>query len=298
MYEVGKRELLPETEQYFAAAYNQTEWMIANQDWNDPLLSKGQRMSERITVIGLALMARLYPERSPAGLSEFMRAWADVMISRSDNMWDFRKLSDTQWVPTGKAVTAWNEPGNVMGFPSCIFAVLPLIDEPAKRERLAGRHFSYRSPTEIEGVDIGWFSFLDGGVGQLQKSRFVFDGAPKNDHYPFNPQVGDVGWSEGWVNFNTAFNDSLALLASKETSLNAAWDNGVLSVELRAPLNFDYDEVESATVDVLMADGTVLGMELMERSENDQHFTGQKSLTERPAKVRYGYGYLAESFEL
>ena len=314
MYEVGKRELLPETDQYFAAAYNQTEWMISNLDWNEPILTKGQRMSERITVIGLTQMAKLHPDRAPAGLAEFMRAWADVMISRSDNMWDFRKLSATEWVPTGAAVTAWNEPGNVMGFPSCIFSVLLLIDEAETRERLerlawshfdncfgrnpTGRHFSHRSPNEIEGVVYGWYSFHDGGIGQLQNSRFVFDGAPKNEHYPFNPQVGDVGWTEGWVNFNTAFNDSLALLASAETEMSASWEDGELDVELRAPLNFDYETVETATVDVLMRDGSVHRMQLVERSANDRYFVGQKALPERPVKVRYGYGYLAESFQL
>jgi len=313
MYEVGQREGLPETGQYFEAAYNQTEWMIANLDWSDPRLTKGQRMSERISVIGLTQMAQHYPDRAPAGLLAFLHDWVDVMLSRSDNMWDFRKLSDTQWTPTGSRRTEWNEPGNVMGFPACVFSVLPFVDDPAKHARLTelawshfdnvfgrnptGRHFSYRAPKEIEGVVHGWYSFHNGGVGQLQNARFVFDGAPKNEHYPFNPEIGDVGWTEGWVNFNTALNDSLAMLASTTTRLNASWTNGVLNVDLRAPLNFDYETVETATVDVIMPDGTVHKMDLKERSANDAYFTGQKDLTGRPAKVRYGYGYLSETFD-
>src|SRR5690606_12108943 len=136
-----------------------------------------------------------YADRAPQGLKRKLQEWADVAIRRSDNLWDFRKLSETQWTPTGTEATHWNESGNVMGFPAVILSVLPLVEDPATRERLneliwshidnmwgrnpTGRHYSFDAPKEIEGVEIGWFSYYKGGIGQLSEARFVFDGAPK-----------------------------------------------------------------------------------------------------------------------
>ena len=80
-----------------------------------------------------------------------------------------------------------------------------------------GRHFSFDAPREIEGVEFGWFKFLPGGIGRLAEARFVIDGSPKNGHYPYHPEKGDFGWTEGWIQFNTAFNVSLAYLAWNET---------------------------------------------------------------------------------
>ena len=66
-YEVAKREKRTDAEIYFDAAYQQAEWMVNNLDWNDPLVTKGQRMSEWITVTGLAYFLREYPDRGPKG---------------------------------------------------------------------------------------------------------------------------------------------------------------------------------------------------------------------------------------
>lgn len=79
-----------------------------------------------------------------------------------------------------------------------------------------GRHFSYDAPREIEGVEFGWFKFLPGGIGRLADARFVIDGSPKDGHYPYHPEKGDFGWTEGWIQFNTPFNLSLAWLAYAE----------------------------------------------------------------------------------
>jgi hypothetical protein len=117
MYEVAKRENRPDAEVYFKAAHDQAAWMIANLDWEDPQVTKGQRMSEFLTMTGLAHFQREYPDRAPAGLREKIEAWVKVAVRRSENLWDFRKLGDDQWVPTGQHVTMWNEVGNVVGFP-------------------------------------------------------------------------------------------------------------------------------------------------------------------------------------
>lgn len=307
LYAVALRDGFSDAEKYFEAAFNQTEWMVEHLDWSDPLTTKGQRMSEHVTMTGLAAMLQLHPDRAPAGLRAKINQWAQIMIERSENMWDFRKLSDAQWVPSGEKATHWNEPGNVMGFPASLLAAMPFVDEESTRTRLnqlvwahfdncfgrnpAGRHFSYDAPREIEGVEFGWYSYHHGGIGQLANARFVFDGAPKNDHYPYHPELGDIGWTEGWVNFNTAYNLSMSYLARSETQIQAQYRDGVLSVRLKAPINFDYTKREYAEVRVLLADGSGLRMRVDEESSDSAYLSGQLDLGAAPVSVAYGFGY-------
>ena len=168
MYEVLKREKLPETSRFFQAAYDQTNWIIENLDWSDPKITKGQRQGEWVTVTSLVYFLSQYPERAPRGLKEKIQSWADVMISRSDNMWDFRKYSEERWIipnirppedPSHAFKTGFNEPGNVAGLPGPLLATAAVCDDPLTANRLrqlayshidnvfgrnpAGRHFCY-----------------------------------------------------------------------------------------------------------------------------------------------------------
>ncbi len=326
LYEVARREGRPEAEQYFQAAFHQAEWMIANLDWNDPQTTKGQRQSEFITVTGLAHFLREYPDRAPAALQAKIDAWAEVINRRSNNMWDFRKLDDgDRWVPTGDKPHMWNEVGNVVGLPAALLAAQPYVTDLAIRARFdqliwshfdnafgrnpVGRHFSYRAAKEIEGVETGWFSNFPGGNGQLENVRFVLDGAPKNVHYPYHPEKGDFGWTEGWIEFNTAFNVSLAYLAYSDTKITATCEGTDLVVRLEAPLNFDYTKVESGTVVVTTPSGDEEKVTVTEESANSKTFVGRIPIEAANAPVKadgkvqaspgteidaaYGYGYLS-----
>jgi hypothetical protein len=304
MYEVAKRDGRDDAEIYFKAAYDQVAWMVEHLDWNDPQTTKGQRMSEHVTMSGLAMMLTQYPERAPEGLKVKIEAWKEIVISRSGNMWDFRKLSDNQWTPTGTQPTHWNEPGNVMGFPAIALAAIDAVPDSALNERLlvlayahldntfgrnpAGRHFSYDAPREIEGCDLGWYSYYRGGIGQLADTPFVFDGAPKNQHYPYNPEVGNVGWTEGWVQFNVAFNLSLAYMAYFDTELEVDRASG--TVRLKAPLNFDYTKVEQGVIQVVR-NGKTEDVEVVEDSENSEWLSASIDLG-NVSEVSYGLGYL------
>ena len=316
LHEVARREGRADAERYFTAALRQAEWMIANLDWNDPLTTKGQRMSEWLTLTGLTHFFREYPERAPAGLAAKIEAWAQVAIRRSANLWDFRKLTDGDGVtPMGDKPTMWNEPGNVVGLPAALLAARPFIRDAATRTRLnelvashfdamfgrnpAGRHFSYDAPREIEGVEHGWYSFHKGGIGQLEKARFVIDGSPKNQHFPYNPQVGNIGWTEGWVQFNTAFNISLAYLAHAETLITLRRDGDEIVVQLTAPLNFDYAKAETAEVVVTTATGATEILLVTEDSPNARTFSGRLPRPRGTAvEAAYGFGYLAHRAKL
>jgi hypothetical protein len=312
MHEVAKREGRADAGRYLEAAVRQAEWMVANLDWEDPQTTKGQRMSEFITMTGLAHLLEGYPGRAPAGLREKIEAWAAVVIRRSANLWDFRKLGDApdSWTPMGTAPTMWNEPGNVAGLPAAIMAALPHIADAAKAERLrqiawaqvdsvfgrnpTGRHFSYAAAREIEGVEHGWYHRHIGGIGKLEKARFVLDGSPKNAHFPFRPEVGDIGWTEGWIQHNTPFNLSLAYLARARTALSLARDGDEWVVTLVAPLNFDPAKVETGEVLVTDGAGGRHRVAVTENSPNSRALTGRVRLPRAAGEVRasYGHGYL------
>lgn len=311
MYEVARREKLPDAERFFEAAVRQCEWQIQNLDWNDPLVTKGQRLSEHITVPGMVYFLQTFPERAPKGLREKIEAWAVVMVRRSQNMWDFRKLDDADgWVPQGEKAHMWNEPGNIAGFPACALAAAEVVTDPALRRALVilaaahiddvfgrnplGRHFSHDAPKEIEGVEHGCPAEYLGGNGMLEQVRFVLDGAPKQQHYPYNPGA-NPGYTEGWVNFNTAYNASLAWMAYARTSV-ALFDPKFtkpvttllpgkrVGIELIAPINFDYTLSEVATVQVTTRNGDSETVTVKETARFSPALRGNLRAVEGPAR--------------
>ena len=331
LHEVAKREGRPDAAVYLDAAVRQAGWIVANLDWNDPLTTKGQRMSEFITVTGLAQLLADYPDRAPAGLAKKLNDWAAVVVRRSENLWDFRKLGDApdQWTPLGDKPQMWNEVGNVVGLPAAIFAAKPFITDPAFADRLeqiawshfdamfgrnpTGRHFSFAAAKEIEGVHYGWYIRLPGGIGRLENARFVLDGSAKNQHFPFHPEVGNVGWTEGWIQHNTPFNLSLAYLARSESALTLKREGDELVLRLRAPLNFDYDKIETGVVTLVTASGDREAVSVTEESPSSLDLSariklnssavrpGDGSLQFKPADTAtaaYGFGYLGQRAQI
>ncbi|WP_026953562.1 discoidin domain-containing protein [Algoriphagus vanfongensis] len=324
MYEVALREGDPDADRYFQAAYRQMAWMIANLDWEDPMTTKGQRMSEHITMRAFAFFQSQYPDKAPKGLQEKVSQWAEVMVSRSANYWDFRKFSEEEWTPP-----SWNETGNVLGFPAAAFAAISVIDDEQIKNKLeiiawahldnafgrnpTGRHFSYRGPKEIEGVDLGWYSYHKGGYGLLDEVRFVFDGSPKSFHYPNHPEVGNLGWTEGWVQFNTAFNLSMAYMANQYSYIKMERQGEKLQIVLQAPLNFDQTSEETVQVMLRNKAGHEIPIKLTEQSPYDEIFVSQLDIkndrvlagsqflpleAEDELWVSYGYGFMKKAAHL
>ncbi len=331
MYKVALREKRPDSELYLQAAVKQAEWMVKNLDWNDPLTTKGQRMSEFVTMTGLAHLLRQYPDRAPAGLADKINEWAKVVIRRSANLWDFRKLDDGEkWTPMGEKATMWNEPGNVVGLPSAILAAQSFVKDAAMRERLeeliyshfdncfgrnpTGRHFSACASKEIEGVEFDWYKRHPGGIGKLENARFVLDGSPKNPAYPYAPEKGAIGWTEGWIQFNAAYDISMAYLAYANTSIRVEIKGGNLEISLQAPLNFDYKKAETGVVQVVTDSGDLEEVTVTETSADSNEFTGVIHLQRGAAAVKingmvevsagecvtvsYGYGYLSRAIQV
>ncbi|MBB5785639.1 hypothetical protein [Jiangella mangrovi] len=292
MYDVALREGRDDAPAYLDAARRNAAWIVENLDWTDPRTTKGQRMSEHVTVTALVDFLRRHPSEAPAGTEAKIADWAAVAVGRSDNLWDFRKYSDDRWtIPSfaGGGAGDPNETGNIAGLAAPALAAASVVDDPALAGRLreiavaavdnvfgrnpTGRHASYRAATTqwgFEGAELGWFSEYQGGAGLLQGVPGVLDGSPKNAHFPYAPGVGNIGHSEGWVAFNTAWNESLAWLADAETSLRVV--DG--AVELTAPLDLDTTALDSATVQVRVGSGAPVELPVQQVSASSSVFRG------------------------
>ena len=329
MWQVAEREGRTDADVYRDAAIAQGAWIVDNVDVTDPLVTKGQRQGEYHLMTALASLAAMVPASdAPAGLGAFAERWADVAIDRSDNMWDFHRYSDDRWtIPSftgGGSGEDPNESGNLLGFPAAALAASTLIDDETTTARLAeiaqaqidnifgrnptGRAAQYRiddPEVAFEGLDLGWFSEYQGGYGLLQGSHGVFDGSPKNGHYPFNPGVANIGHTEGWVTFTTAWLESLAWRAytSTEVSLDASSVpvGGTVGVSLRAPLNMDAAGGNTGEVLVSVNGGAPTAVTVTQTAVNGLDYAATLDLASVGAEegdtvtVSYGLGSFARS---
>ncbi|WP_166348536.1 hypothetical protein [Phytoactinopolyspora limicola] len=337
MYEVAVREGHDDAHRYLQAAHDQTAWILENVDPSDPRVTKGQRQGEHHLITALTRFTQAHPDAAPAGVEDFVRAWAQVVVDRSDNLWDFRRYSGDRWtIPsfTGGGASDPNETGNVAGFAAPALAAVRLLgDEDLLSARLrgiatahvdnifgrnpTGRHASHRGPTEqwgFEGVDVGWYTEYQGGAGRLQGARGVLDGSPKNDHYPYNPSVGNIGHSEGWVTFNTAWNTSLAWRAADTTDVTVHAGDGspvtalapgeTATITLTAPLNLHANSVDEGLVDVHNGDADPVQVQVRQTDPGARTFTGLLDLDDLGAEagdvvtVSYGFGSFATSVQV
>lgn len=323
MYEVAKRDGLDDAERYFEAAYNNCEYLINEIDITDPVYSKGQRMSERVLMEGLAYFEMMYPDRAPEGLGETIEYWTSKMIARSDNQWDMRMASSVMagddkdyWtgaafaLDTGQSTTLMNEPGCEIGFQAAAYAAAMAIDDEERAERLmeigdAGRDNMFgRNPqgmmyfhdavTDIEGADLGWPSkFPEVGNGVLGEVRGRIDASPKEAAYPFNPDA-DYGYVEGWGAYNTAWNEAIAYSSAEnidvEIDRTSAEPGESVKVRLRAPVNIDYENQETAFVYVNDGTGKRTKLTLREETKDSYYFTGEYIVPEGVSSIVFSYG--------
>jgi len=225
MYEVAKREGLKNAGKFMEAAQNQTKWIIENADWNNPSFSKGQRISEHKLITGLAHFMLNYPDKAPKGLKEKIDEWAKVVVSLSDNMWDFRRFDLGQnWTLPG-----YNEAGNVIAFPACALSVALVLEDGKLKDRLVELAFSHfdnfngRNPQNahcanhphlgFEGIDVGWphGDPRRDVCARLELVRGSLSSLPGSEMYPFNPN-GRPRHGEGWTTYNAAWDLSIAYL--------------------------------------------------------------------------------------
>lgn len=311
LYEVAKRDGRTDADRYFQAAFNQTKWVIDELDFNDPRTTKGQRMSEHKLIPALVTFLREYPDRAPAGLKQKLAQWADIMIARSDNLWDFRKYDAENWslprfTPGSHGGAGWNEPGNLAAFPALCFTVASVLDDAGKANRLRqigvaqfdnlfGRnplsaHSGWRGPMDYLGVERGWpKQFPTGVCARLELVRGTLNSSAATEHYPLNPN-GAFRHPEGWTAFNAAFNVGLAYTCWADTRLSIR-DN---VVELSAPV---FTDEATVTVTPLAGRPTPL---VLKRPKPDSGVLRGTLPAELGGKatVAYGFGYFQQRAEV
>lgn len=251
MAEVARRESKTTAAKRFQqAAVNQAKWMVASLDMSDPIVTKGQRMSEHKMVCGLATLLEHYPDLAPAGVKGLLKKYAEIAIERSANMYDFRRYDDKDWTlprftPGAHGGAGWNEPGNTAAFPGLAAMIAPLLDDSAQKARLAtltASHFDTlfgRNPLmahtafhneSFPGTERGWpKKFPDNVCARLELVRGTISSVAASEHYPFNPE-GPFRHPEGWVAFNSAFNVGLAYTIRANNRFE------ILDVETHKPL--------------------------------------------------------------
>lgn len=131
MYETLKRDGIEGYQDYFDSAYNNAKWLIDSVDLDNPKNTKGQRMSEYITMTSLTYFYEMYKDLCPSNTLSKIERFVDVLIERSNNMWDFKKLSEpndsTKFNLDVWTVGSMNEVGNVLGVPAICYSCARII---------------------------------------------------------------------------------------------------------------------------------------------------------------------------
>jgi hypothetical protein len=231
MHEVALREGREDAAIYLEAAVKQADWCVKNLDWNDPRTTKGHRMSEHRTIPNLVWLLQNYPAHAPAGLREKINAWAEVAISRSENLWDYRRYDmEKHW-----SIPKLNDVGNLLAFPAIATAASWVVDDSAKKARLKQistatvDHVFGRNPRlaaaphkpgfGFSGIERGWpKGYKDDTCARLELVRGSISSAPGTEMFPFNPK-GAYRHPEGWVNYGAAWCISLAYLQFDATGM-------------------------------------------------------------------------------
>ncbi len=224
MHEVAKREGRGDAAIYLDAAVKQAEWCVKNLDWNDPRTTKGHRMSEHRTIPNLVWLLQKYPEQAPAGLRDKIDQWVDVALSRSDNLWDYRRFDlKDHW-----SIPKVNDLGNLISFPAVATAASWVVGDPEKKARLAqistaaidhvfGRNPRLAAAPAKPGmgfpeVERGWPKhYKEDTCARLELCRGSLSSAPGTEMFPFHPE-GVYRHPEGWVNYGASWCISLAYL--------------------------------------------------------------------------------------
>lgn len=117
-------------------------------------------------------------------------------------------------------------------------------------------------------------------------------------------QRADPGYFEGRVAFNTAWNHSIAYSAAEVIEIiinkHQAHVGEVICIRLKAPVNIDYEKVETATIQVL--DSTNSYSEQIGLAEEDQdcmYFSSTYVVPEGAGSPNsYGYGLFKKTVVL
>jgi hypothetical protein len=286
MYLAEREEPDGQAARFLAYARACAEDIIRSWDFANPVHTWRARNAEHITPQALALFVLVAPDQAPPGTKEKLRAWRDYIVSRTNNLWQYRTHDDREWAhPKSKEV------GTVAGMGGAAFAVAAVLDDSALRaigwsqvdfvfgRNPAGAHLSHKSRLRVaingfwDGVEVGWPHVYVFGTGELGPVRGTLDGSPTDAAFPFNPDeaatadrpgvYGTEGWSitnRAWmstVTFSTLGSHAIRFVDPRTAAPPKTLKRGdTVRVELRGALNRDPARVETGWIEIRDGRGT------------------------------------------
>lgn len=277
MYMTELQEKNGQPEKFLRYAQESAADVVKNWDFNNIRHMWWIRNAEHITPQSLAFFLMQFPEKAPAGTKEKLSAWMDHILSRSQNPWQYRTHSDTEW-----AHPKTKELGGAPALGGSLFAAAHVLQRPEARPvawsqvnftfglNPLGAHTSNKSADRLAingywpGVEIGWPQSHPNGYGMLGKVRGTLDGTPMDKDFPrlvssrsdtadtkmdYDKIGGYAYATEGWAISNRGWLATLTFSSLhaiqvrftdvKGKNVSSASNGSVLIAELRAPLNVD-----------------------------------------------------------
>ncbi|WP_229367747.1 hypothetical protein [Fibrisoma limi] len=295
--------------------------IIKNWNFDNEWHTWAMRNAEHITPQALALFLMLEPEKCPVGTKEKLAAWADYIKRRSNNLWQYRTHSDTEW-----AHRKSKEIGTVCGLGGSLFAVAQVLNDPKLREigwsqvnnvfglNPSGCHLGNKSAARVAlngywaGVEQGWPYIHSFGAGELAYCRGTIDGSPTNSGFPFNPDSASLSdrpnlyATEGWcltnrawmtsVTFSTFGSHVVRILNKQNQPITNAKPGDVVTLELKAALNQDWTKPEDGYVLVTAGNTSATKVALTETGPNTGLFRAAYTIPDGSNLLTVSYGYL------
>ena len=323
MYAAEREEPQGQAARFLAYARACAEDIIKSWDFTNPVHTWRARNAEHIAPQALALFLLLAPEQAPVGTKEKLAAWRDYIVSRSNNLWQYRTHDDKEWAhPKSKEV------GTVAGMGGAAFAAAAVLSDQVLRSigwsqvdfvfgrNPAGAHLGHKSRLRVamhgfwSGVESGWPHGYVFGTGELGPVRGTLDGSPTDAAFPFNPAeaatadrpgvYGTEGWSitnRAWmstVTFSTVGSHAIRLVDRRTgATLDRLRRGETARVELRAALNYDPSHVETGWIDVRQG-GKAWRLLVTETGSDTGRFVADLvSIPEMAGRLEVSYGHLA-----
>jgi hypothetical protein len=331
MYLCEKNEKEGQPEKFLGFARESAKDIIANWDFNNPRHMWWIRNAEHITPQALAFFLLVAPDQAPAGTREKLAAWAVFMKQKTNNFWKYRVHNETEWAhPKTKelggapalggsffaAAYLLNDPElRSLGWSQVdfVFGVNPV-----------GMHLSNKSDERVkiggywDGVEEGWPQSHPDGYGRLGLVRGTLDGTPLDSQFPIAKKVEKItgqnegqvfgknayateGWcvsNRGWeatVTFATLGTTSLKVFDENyRTEINTAKSAEILTIELRAALNQDWNNADKGWIEINVGNGKISKLEVTETGINTGILTGKYVVPKmkKGSELKVSYGYL------
>lgn len=203
-----------------------------------------------------------------------------------------------------------NEPGNQGGLQAIAYAASRVLEDEELKAELeimgtaaiddlfgrnpTGRAAFYDLTRDFAGGDLGWYTQPTGGYGALYQCTAVIDANAPEKCYPYAPENYGSGYTEGWVAYNTAWNESLAYSSADATDLSVSKTSGKsgeeITITLDAPLNLDDAVVKTGYVWVTDASGKTEQVAVTENAAAGTAFTGTYTLSNSTPYITISYG--------